>query len=296
MRLCTMRGPVRLAVAVAIAICPVAAQAWGGGASGPPSGRGEAGAERLLRSRLGAEFTPMLPEVAECLGLEHGSGVVIGDVDPGGPAAQAGLRPGDVVTGAGEEELLRGPRELSRVVRRQPRGEPLAMQVIRDGQPIDLEVTPRRAPAPARAPEGTAIGGGPRSRNEQQPIEVPRIGAAVVDAPGGGARVESVEPEFPSAILRPGDVILDIDGQRVTSAEDLANTASSAPEDVPLALRVRHDGRVVPMGIKLGGGGGAPAVGGGPASGASSSAPSTNAPSTGAAPNACPPAANAPAR
>lgn len=271
MRTTVSRGPARLVFALALALVPTTAMAWGNGQKG--RGTTDARAEQLLRSRLGAEVTPMLPEVADCLGLERGSGVVVGDVEPNGPAAQAGLRPGDVVTGAGEEELLQGPRALSQVVRRQPRGEPLAMQVIRDGQPLDLEVVPRAAPVPARTGGGgSAVGGGPA----EQAIVVARLGAAVVDARGGGARVESVEPMFPSPMLQPGDVVVELDGTRVTSAEDLANAASNAPEDTPLALSVRRGGRVIPMGIKLGG---PPAggIGGGPA-------PSSRPPETGAPP------------
>jgi serine protease Do len=45
------------------------------------------------------------PEIAEQLGLESASGVVVVQVEPGTPAAEGGLRRGDVILEVGQEEV-----------------------------------------------------------------------------------------------------------------------------------------------------------------------------------------------
>ena len=49
------------------------------------------------RSVLGLEVQDLTPEIAERLGVEAGRGVVVSRVDPSGPAAEAGVRRGDVI-------------------------------------------------------------------------------------------------------------------------------------------------------------------------------------------------------
>lgn len=53
----------------------------------------------LIRQKIGATLQPITPDVAEALGVNPGSGVVISGVDRNSPVAQAGLQPGMVVVG-----------------------------------------------------------------------------------------------------------------------------------------------------------------------------------------------------
>ena len=62
-------------------------------ASGPAEG-----------ARLGLSVRPVTPEDARQLGVESGKGLLVAEVDPAGPAAAAGIRPGDVI-----EEVNRKP-------------------------------------------------------------------------------------------------------------------------------------------------------------------------------------------
>ncbi|MCG8443149.1 MAG: trypsin-like peptidase domain-containing protein, partial [Caulobacterales bacterium] len=62
----------------------------GTGAAPAEPGGGDAGA-----GRYGLSVAPLPPDAARSLGLEPGSGVVVAEVDPAGPAAAAGIRRGD---------------------------------------------------------------------------------------------------------------------------------------------------------------------------------------------------------
>ena len=64
----------------------------------------EAAGEPAEGGRLGLSVRPVTPEDARELGLESRKGLLVAEVDPSGPAAAAGIRPGDVI-----EEVNRKP-------------------------------------------------------------------------------------------------------------------------------------------------------------------------------------------
>ena len=54
---------------------------------------------RVQRGRLGVLIQPVDAGLAKALGLPQASGALVSDVEPGSPAARAGLEPGDVIVG-----------------------------------------------------------------------------------------------------------------------------------------------------------------------------------------------------
>jgi S1-C subfamily serine protease len=84
----------------------------GGGREEP--GGGEDGGER---GRLGVGVTPLTPEMAERLELPAGaSGLLVTSVEPTGPAADAGLRQGDLIEQANRQPL-RSVEDLRAAIR-----------------------------------------------------------------------------------------------------------------------------------------------------------------------------------
>ena len=70
----------------------------------PSTQTAEVSGEPAEGARLGLSVRPVTPEDARELGLESRKGLLVADVDPAGPAAAAGIRPGDVI-----EEVNRKP-------------------------------------------------------------------------------------------------------------------------------------------------------------------------------------------
>ena len=69
------------------------------------------------------------------------AGVQIEDVREASPAAQAGIKAGDVVTSF-DGERVRSARQFARLVEETPAGRSVKTQVLREGKAVDLTVTP----------------------------------------------------------------------------------------------------------------------------------------------------------
>jgi serine protease DegQ len=80
---------------------------------------------------LGVQPGMLTPELAAQAGVVT-NGVVIYALSPDGPAAKAGMRPGDVLTGVGGEKVA-GVEELFAALRRHQPGETVGVSYVRDG-------------------------------------------------------------------------------------------------------------------------------------------------------------------
>jgi serine protease Do len=87
--------------------------------------------EAVQRARLGVTVEPVTPEMASQLGVAA-AGVVVRRVTDGSPAAEAGLRPGDVITEANRHPV-KSQDDLRRAVDAVQPGAPLLLLVQRDG-------------------------------------------------------------------------------------------------------------------------------------------------------------------
>ncbi|MBW3630837.1 MAG: PDZ domain-containing protein [Gemmatimonadetes bacterium] len=93
---------------------------------------------RAEHAFLGVQFGNLTPQIAEQLDVDREGALVLG-VGPGGPAALAGLEPGDVLVQAGGERV-RTVEDVLGVLRRTRPGERLELTVLRDGREQQLEV------------------------------------------------------------------------------------------------------------------------------------------------------------
>jgi S1-C subfamily serine protease len=89
---------------------------------------------------LGIAGIDVSPEVAEEFGLEASRGAVVDSVQEGTGAAEAGMRPGDIIVGI-DGEPLATMSELVAEVRRRTPGEVLTLSVVRNGDELEIEVT-----------------------------------------------------------------------------------------------------------------------------------------------------------
>lgn len=96
---------------------------------------------KVTRGWIGVEPQELSPELAESFGVKSGQGVIITGVLQNGPAAQAGMRPGDVVTAVAGRDVKTVPELLSAVASLSP-GQKATLDVQRRETAMKIEVVP----------------------------------------------------------------------------------------------------------------------------------------------------------
>lgn len=109
---------------------------------------------RVVHATLGISGRAIWPGLAEALNLAVDHGIMIEDVTPGGPAAQAGIRGGNRLVLAGLQQLrvggdilvaingqsLTDPNDLKVVLNRAEPGDMATLRIVRDGRKMDVRV------------------------------------------------------------------------------------------------------------------------------------------------------------
>lgn len=99
----------------------------------------------VIRGTLGLESQDVTQQLAQVLKLDEPRGALVTQVFKGSAAAGAGLRAGDVVVAANGERID-GRDALRNFEGLQPVGSPVALDVRRDGKPLQLSTTLREQP------------------------------------------------------------------------------------------------------------------------------------------------------
>ncbi|MBW7902915.1 MAG: Do family serine endopeptidase [Rhodocyclaceae bacterium] len=189
---------------------------------------------KVQRGRLGVAIQPVDQALADSFGLQRPVGALVNAVEKGSPAAQAGLEPGDVILGIDGKEIA-GGGELPAIVAGMAAGEVARLDVWRNGDSRRIEVrvgsfeeTEAVAAADgAGANTGFGVAVRPLSPHEQR--------AAGTE---GGLLVQDVAGAAARAGIRPGDIILSVNGQRVKDVEQLqAQIAKSGKRAAVLVER-----------------------------------------------------------
>jgi serine protease Do len=97
------------------------------------------------RAFIGVQMGPLDAKMAAKLGIAGRKGVLVNDVVPGSPAAEAGVQELDVITGF-DEQAIEGTRALQELVERSAIGRKHTLSVLRDGKPLTLDVAVKPLP------------------------------------------------------------------------------------------------------------------------------------------------------
>ena len=110
---------------------------------------------RVVRGWIGVESTALTPELAENLGAASAQGVIITGVLNGGPAARAGMRPGDVVTRINGRPIRTVAELRSGITALRP-GTAATFTALRQGQNVEMQLVPGQRPSVAQRQKGKA--------------------------------------------------------------------------------------------------------------------------------------------
>ena len=104
---------------------------------------------QVTRGWIGVEPNELSPELAATFGVKATEGVIITGVLQNGPAAQAGIRPGDVITRVADKPITNVSELLSSVAALKP-GTTSKFGVLRRNEKVELDVTPGMRPKPRK--------------------------------------------------------------------------------------------------------------------------------------------------
>lgn len=199
----------------------------------------------VVRGKLGLVFQPITAELASALKLGSPKGALVAQIEPGGAAARAGLKAGDVIVAVDGIDILHA-EELPRSVARNAPGTLLKLSYLRSGKRSDatakLDTLEDDAiPPPVRTP------GAPASEPKNN-----QLGVQVSNVKGGeGVRVDALAPSTPLKEMRPGDVIVEVDGKPIKDVDQLEKLLGTSSKGTTLLARVRRGDltRYVPIPI-----------------------------------------------
>lgn len=189
------------------------------------------------RGWLGVKIQPVTQDIADSLGLADARGAMVTDV-PTGPALDAGMKAGDVITSfAGGE--VKDPRDLVRRVADAPVGEAVDVTVQRGGDPVELKITlgRRELAEGGSTDDGGKPAGDAATASQLLGMTLAPLTADLADQMGieretRGLVVQQVDPEGAAADkgLMPGDLITEAGQQPVASLGDLEARVNEAKE------------------------------------------------------------------
>ncbi|WP_328820678.1 Do family serine endopeptidase [Permianibacter fluminis] len=198
---------------------------------------------KVARGYIGVGIQDVSDEIAASFGLDRPRGALIGSVEKGGPADKAGLKAGDVITGV-DGQKIEDSGELPFLIGAVKPGKSAKIELLRDGKVKTLSVTVGAKKADDEVASSDSTG------NKQR-----RLGVVVgeltdeqrVDAAAdGGILVRDVE-DGPAADagIRPGDIILSINRQPVSSVSQFRELVSKLPagKSVPVHVVTRGNAR-----------------------------------------------------
>jgi serine protease Do len=201
----------------------------------------------VSRGRLGVAVQSMNQTLADSFGMDKPRGALVSSVDAGGPAAKAGLKPGDVILAVNGQQVGDSSDLPSMIAGLKP-GTKAEVQFWRDKSTKTVSAT-----------IGSLADNKVASNDGQNAQMQGRLGVAVrpltPDEKSNasldhGLMVEQAGGAAENAGIQPGDVILAVNGRPVSSADQLKQMVAQAGNSI--ALLIQRDNAQIFVPVDLG--------------------------------------------
>ncbi len=176
---------------------------------------------RVVRPWFGAGLQAVSRDLAEALGLDRPAGALVTHVRPGSPAAEAGIRAGDVITAVGGRPVA-DPKAFAYRFTTRNLGGAVRLDVIRNGRKrqfqVALRAAPETVPRNVRLLRGYHPLAGARVANLS-----PALAEEISLDTDQGVVILDILPDSDAEAIgfRPHDIILRVNGRDVARVRDL---------------------------------------------------------------------------
>lgn len=180
----------------------------------------------VKRGLLGIKGMEMSADIAKAFNLDVQRGAFVSEVLPNSGSAKAGVKSGDIIVSLNGKPLSSFAELRSRVATTEP-GTKVKLGLLRDGKPLEVEVTLDKSTSSSASAE----------------LIAPALqGAALSDGQlkdgTKGISIESVEKSSPAAQagLHQDDVIIGVNRNRVQSIAEMRKVLESKPAVIALQI------------------------------------------------------------
>ncbi len=186
------------------------------------------GGTAVKRPWLGARLQAVTPEIAETLGLARPTGALVSNVSPNSPSARAGLKLSDLILSI-DGQTVDDPNTFDYRFATRPLGGVANLEVQRGGKTVKLNIPLETAPDTGRdevtikalSPfQGAQVSNISPALADELKLDSSVQGIVVTDLPDNAAAA--------SVGFRKGDVILAVNGQKITKTADLVKATSES--------------------------------------------------------------------
>lgn len=205
---------------------------------------------KVTRGWLGVLIQRVTPEIAESLNLSKPEGALVASVEDNSPAAQGGVKVGDVIVEF-DGHKIKDSTELPLLVARTPVGKQVTVKVLRGGSTVTLEIKVGELKDEEEGPQRGAPG------EEELGMTVQPLTPEIAESLGlsrdiKGVVVSRVEPGSPAeeAGLRRGDVILELNREPVKDVSSFRKALKASVGKKSVLLLVRRGDNTIFIAIK----------------------------------------------
>ena len=200
---------------------------------------------KVERGLLGVMIQEVNQGLADSFGLKKPEGALVGSVEHGGPADKAGVQSGDIILKF-DGTQIEDSNELPALVANMQPGSKVKLDIWRKGKHKDVTVV-----------LGDLNNSKLASNDDNSSLNKSRLGVAVrpltpderkqADVHDGGLLVQDVSGPAAQAGIQPGDVILSLDGERVSTVQQLRKQLKDHGKHIALLIQRNNSRIFVPV-------------------------------------------------
>jgi serine protease Do len=203
---------------------------------------------KVTRGRIGVQIQEVNAQMADAFSLDRPRGALVGQVIEGGPAAKAGVKVGDVILSVNGKSVERSTA-LPGVISAIKPGDSAKVEVWREGSTKTLSVKVEEFQEETQKVA---------NRDVEEPAKADKLGLSVRPLGAderksadteGYLLVEDVTGPAAQAGVRPGDVILGVNGKPVRSIAELKNATTNGSKTVAILLEREGNQLFLPIRI-----------------------------------------------
>ena len=204
----------------------------------------------VVRGWLGVRIQDVTRELAESFDMDKPQGALVAQVIPDSPAEKAGIQVGDVIVAFNGENISRSSA-LPPIVGSANISKKAQVKVIRNKKAKTLTVTLEKLPGDSLSPAkkekaskaNMMLGMSVKNLTKEQrdELKIPKYGVIVESVANGVAS---------KAGIRPGDVIMQMDGENVKNIEHLKKLAKKMGDGKFISVLINRQGSPIFLALK----------------------------------------------